>query len=137
MFVFYDPDTLKLIHAVIIAPPEYRDFLLTKPDEHWIETEENITPEEVEIMPDKTIRRRVPMNISAPDTVVLGEITNITGIPEGVSISVNGTSQGIMDNSQHIEFEPKISGEYIFRFEGSGYINQEKVIEVIDHPVAG
>lgn len=132
MFVFYDPNTLKLIHAVIIAPPEYKEFLSTKPDEHWIETDENITPEEVEIMPDKTIRRRVPMNISAPNTIVLGQAQNITGIPEGVSINVNGTSQGVMDSSHIIEFDPQMSGTYVFRFEGSGYITQEKTIEVIN-----
>jgi hypothetical protein len=132
MFIFYDPNTLKMVHAVIIAPPEYREFLLTKQDEHWIETDENITPEEVEVMPDKTIRRRVPMNISAPNIVSVGELHTITGVPEGISISVNGVNQGVMDSSQHIEFEPQIAGEYIFRFEGSGYIALEKKIEVIN-----
>ena len=136
MFVFYDPNSLKLLHVVVIAPPDYREFLSTQPDQSWVETDEDYAPEEIEIVPDHSIRRRQRMNIVAPDTVEVGQICQIAGVPVGVTILVNGEVYGTMDSEPNIEFEPKTGGTYTFRFEGSGFIAQEKTIEAVDRPSA-
>lgn len=54
MFVFYNPTTLRVDHIVIHAPEGYRE---TIQGHHWIETDEDIPPEEIQITEDKKIIR--------------------------------------------------------------------------------
>ncbi len=129
MFVFFDPDTLRVHHVVMMAPPNYRDFLADAPDQHWAETEETMTMEEIEVMPDRSLRRRAPMSL----TVTSGKVNEpaiIAGVPEGAAITFNGKSMGAMDASGALEFTPTTGGTYRLRFEASGYITKEIAIEV-------
>ncbi len=129
MFVFFDPDSLRVDHVVMMAPPNYRDFLADAPDQHWAETDETMTMEEIEVMPDRTVRRRVPMQLAVRSGKV-NEPATIAGVPEGCSIKFNDKPMGVMDASGVLEFTPSTGGTYRLRFEASGYITKEIVIEV-------
>ncbi len=129
MFVFFDPDTLRVNHVVMMAPPNYKDFLAGAPDQHWAESEETMTLEEIEVMSDRTIRRRVPMSLTVTSGKV-NEPTTIAGVPQGAAITFNGKSMGVMDASGVLEFTPTTGGTYRLRFEASGYITKEISIEI-------
>jgi hypothetical protein len=139
MFIFYDPETLKSNHIVAVAPPNYGEFLKTQPNLHWIETDETFSIEEIEILPDLTLRRRVPMQISVAHSRVDYETRmvdipeyeiQVFGIPKGAIIYFDNQDAGIMDESGVMEFTTSIAGTYKLRFEASGYITKEISIEV-------
>lgn len=131
MFIFYNPETLRVDHVVTYAPPDYSKFLSRMGDQHWVETNEEFKMEEIEILPDRTLRRRVPMSLEAPSSLRVGVSSMITGVPEGAKVFVNGTLQGVMDSSEVLDFTLETGGQYHFRFECSGYITKEITLEAI------
>jgi hypothetical protein len=131
MFIFYNPNTRRAIHIVTIAPPNYAEFLATQPDQHWIETNESYRPDEIEILPDLSIRRRAPLDLSYPSSLTVDVESTIAGMPEGAEISINGELQGIMDDSSVLEFTPQTEGSYRFVIECSGYIKKDFTLEAV------
>lgn len=131
MFIFYNPNTLRVIHVITIAPPNYAEFLKTQPDQHWIETQDEYRPEEIEILPDLTIRRRALLNLSYPSSLTVNIESSIAGVPEGAAISINGGLQGTMDDSTVLEFTPQTEGSYRFVIECSGYIKKDFTLEAV------
>lgn len=131
MFVFYEPSSLKIIHIVTHAPENYGEFLKDIPDQYWIEAEIIDPIDEIELTPELTIRRRQPMSIVHPDQLLVGVESTISNIPMGISIFINGEPQGVMDQSETLEFTPQTGGNYTFKFEGSGYIKKEFNLEAV------
>lgn len=131
MFIFYHPETRDVQHVVLYAAIDYRHHLETENITNWVETDEDIAYDEIEVLPDLTIARRQRMIINAPTTINLGETAEIVGVPEGVSVHINEIDNGLMDDSGVIEFTPETGGLYRFSFKGSGYIAQEITIEAI------
>lgn len=131
MFVFFDPETRRVHHVVHMHPIDYGKWLENNPpqNEDWVETNQDFAFEEIEVLPDKTLRRRQPMTLDYPRIVQTGVEFPITGVPEGVTIVVNGAEEGVMDASNLLEFTAGVGGRYRFRFEGPGYIAQEIEIE--------
>lgn len=131
MFVFYNPETLKVIHLITLAPPDYKSFLSTQPDQHWIETDEEYSIEEIDITPELKLVRRIQMSVTGPDSIPLGSIMNFAGVPEGANIFVNDAELGVMDASGSLEITAETAGYYTFRFEAKGFITKEMTVEVI------
>lgn len=131
MFVFFDRVTRAVQHIVTLHPIDYADWLRDNwpQSEDWLETDEAYRLEEIEVLPDKTLRRRQPMTLTYPQTVTTGVEFAIGGVPAGVSIIVNGAALGVMDDSGVLEFTAQTGGAYRFRFEGPGYITQEISLE--------
>jgi hypothetical protein len=131
MFIFYNPNTLKVVHVITIAPPNYAEFLETQPDQHWIETQDEYRVEEIEILPDLTLGRRALLNLSYPSSLTVDVESTVAGVPEGAAISINGELQGIMDDSTTLEFTPQTEGSYRFVIERSGYIKKDFTLEAV------
>jgi hypothetical protein len=130
MFIFYNPDTLKIDHIVIYAPPEYKEFISSQPNQHWLEIDETYEPDEIELTSDLQVIRRISMDILYPEKVLPTEVITITNVPETASITINEVLSGTMDNSRVLEITPNNSGFYKFKFEASGYLPKEITVEV-------
>lgn len=133
MFIFFNRNTRRVNNVVLYAPENYRQFLEENPDpnEDWLETDENLAFEEIEVLSDKTVRRRAPLMLEVPSSVTVGTEFVIGGIPAGLSIHVNNELLGTMDESGSLEFTAETGGFYHFRFEGSGYITKELTVEAV------
>lgn len=130
MFIFYNPDTLKIDHVVIYAPPEYKEFISSQSNQNWLEVDETYEPDKLEITPDLKVICRTNMDIMFPEKVLPDEVIIITNIPETASISINGVLSGVMDSSGILEVTPSNSGFYKFNFDASGYLPKEITVEV-------
>jgi hypothetical protein len=58
MIVFYNPETLAVNHVVVNAPDDYMTSLKSQPELYWLETAEDIPPEEIYITRDKKVGRQ-------------------------------------------------------------------------------
>ena len=67
MFVFYNPQTLEVEHVVLHAPEGYRD---TIQGHNFIETDEDIPPEEIIITDDKRVIRGNKAEKKGPPSVI-------------------------------------------------------------------
>lgn len=134
MFVFFHRDTRIVHHIVTLHPENYREWLENNPPagEDWLETSDNYAIDEIEVLPDLSLRRRQPMTLTYPPTATTGIEFAILGVPSGVSILVNGAALGVMDDSGALEFTAQTGGAYRFRLEGPGVITQEILIEAHD-----
>jgi hypothetical protein len=131
MFVFYEPETLKILHLVTLAPPDYADFLRTSNEENWFEADFDGDISEMEIMSDMTLRKRQHMSVIYSQPFKVGVESVISNIPNGVTVYINNIGQGVMDQSESLEFTPETGGIYTFRFEGSGFVTKEISIEAV------
>jgi hypothetical protein len=134
MFVFFDRETRKVINVVHLAPINYEEHLEANRDPlyDWVKCEEAMSFEEIEVLEDKTIRRRKSMSLKYPDQPPkIGVEFPIEGIPVGVNVFVNDRLFGPMDEAQMLDFTPQTGGVYKFRFEGSGYLPKEISIEAV------
>jgi hypothetical protein len=131
MFVFYDPATYQVQHIINVAPPTYQEFLEQEGITNFILTNETIPINEIEVLPDLTIRQRVPMGLVIPPALTVNVESIIAGVPDGSLISINGVAQGTMDASTTLEFTPQTEGSYRFEIECSGYIKKDFTLEAI------
>lgn len=133
MFIFFHPETRVVHHIVTLHPANYGDWLTENPPpgEIWVETPENYSFDEIEILEDHSVRRRQPMTLTHPETAQVGVEFIVAGVPENARVIVNGAEIGVMDESETLEFTAGTGGVYRFRFEGSGYITKEIVIEAL------
>ena len=130
MFVFYNATTLTIDHVVHMAPPNYAAFLATRPDLTWAQTDQKLSPKEIEILPNKTIGKRVAMTLT-PTLAKAGSQSTVAGVPPGATISFNGAAQGVMDASGLLEFTPTTAGTYKITITCTGYIKQELSLEIL------
>jgi hypothetical protein len=130
MFVFYNPTTLAIDHVVHMAPPNYAAFLATRPDLTWVQTDLKLSPKEIEILPNKTVGKRVAMTLT-PTLAKAGLESTVAGIPPGAAITFNGAVQGVMDASGLLEFTPATAGVYKITITCTGFIKEELSLEIL------
>ena len=134
MIIIYDPDTLTPWQIVHHADREYLAWLESNSGHSYVMTEERMTPEEIEVIrtPEGVaLRRRVPLPEISCETLRVGQERTLSGIPEGVSVFVNGAAPVVMDASGTLEITASTAGFYVFRFEGSGWITREISLEAL------
>ena len=132
MIVFYHSTSLAPVHIVTIYAEDYLKFIESTPQQwpHFVIPNAQLRPEEIEILPGPTWRRRQPMPVVAPMQINVGANFVISGVPSGAEIYLNGASCGTADGSE-IDMELGVAGFYRLRFECSGYITKEITIEAI------
>lgn len=133
MIVFYHPADLSPVHIVTVYADQYRKFIEANPQQ-WpflVIEGENLRIEEVEVLPEGQWRRRLPMQIVAPSSAVVNEEFEITGVPEGMTIEVDGAAVGEMDASGSLTLSMGTPAFYQVRFSGPAYITKEITIEAV------
>jgi hypothetical protein len=134
MIVFYNPSNYSPSHVVFEAADEYMKWLedpATVHDSPYVIIPERMSLEEIEILPGPAWRRRQPMQIIAPEQVIVGETFMITGVPNGATVAESYEVLGVMDASGVLEMTFDTPAIYTFQISCSGYITKEFTIEAL------
>ena len=124
MIVVYDPNTLRVMMTVSVYPEGYA------PSEPYLRNDEVWPHDEVEVVPGPALRRRQRMEITAPSKVRLGDTAHIKGVPPHLLIYINDELCPEQTDGGDIEIHAEVGATYRIRFEGSGWVTQEVMIEV-------
>lgn len=136
-------------HVVTVFDDAYRASVETDEKASWIELDEWAPLHEIELSRTndgavvahhageglralKITPRLLNFAVSCPTGLRVGVESAFSGVPQGTSISVNGSQSAEMDNSGLYEVTPTVAGYYQFEFQKSGYRTLRLRLEAAD-----
>lgn len=134
MLAFFDPASREVVHLVTDHSDEYLNWALNPATTHaypYVLINDRMPMEHIEILPDHSVRRRVPMLVSGPPQVFAGDRFQIVGVPNSARVFIDSAEIGEMDASGVLDLTLETPARYVITLDCSGFIRKELHVEVL------